>query len=181
MSMTYTLTAEPKWVDQAMEQGLPLQALALLPSKMPFEQLAQLNGLCRPLQQTCSGLLEGKLQAIQEVFNDLILHAEVTFVWLAEEAQFEELPNLLLDYAKVAREGAMKILAILEESTPIDKYAKDDSGGHDLIGEFRMIQAIAMAGTKLSPRLKAQGILRRSLRLQRLVEGHGNSEVSDFN
>ena len=96
-----------------------------------------------------------------------------------EEAQFDELPNLLLDYAKVAREGAMKILAILE-STAVEGFAKDDSG-HDLVGEFRMIQALALAGTKLSPRLKAQGILRRSLRLQRLVEGHGNSEVSDVN
>ena len=134
---------------------------------------------CRPLHQACCGLLAARLQAIQQVFDDLILHSEVTFVWLVEEAQFDELPNLLLDYAKVAREGAMKILAILE-STAVEGFAKDDSG-HDLVGEFRMIQALALAGTKLSPRLKAQGILRRSLRLQRLVEGHGNSEVSDVN
>ena len=55
----------------------------------------------------------------------------------------------------------------MEESIAIEGFAKDDSGGHDLVGEFRTIQAIAMAGTKLSPRLKARGILRRSLRLQR--------------
>ncbi|CAL1149441.1 unnamed protein product [Cladocopium goreaui] len=163
-----------------MEHGHS-EALTLLPSKMPLQQLAQLNGLCRPLRQACCGLLAAKLQAIHQVFDELILHAEVTFVWLVEEAQFEELPNLLLDFAKVAREGATKILAILEESIAIEGFAKDDSGGHDLVGEFRTIQAIAMASTKLSPRLKARGILRRSLRLQRLVEGHGNSEVSDVN
>ena len=95
---------------------LPICSIIIWKFPMDGYQRTSTRSCCRPLRQACCGLLAAKLQAIHQVFDELILHAEVTFVWLVEEAQFEELPNLLLDFAKLARE-------VLQKSWPFWKRA----------------------------------------------------------
>ncbi len=117
----------------------------------------------RPLREACSHMIHQKDIAMRKVFEDIILHAEITFTYLGEEADFDELQSHILDHAQFSRQCAMKVLQFLDvqgdQETP-------EEGDITLLQEFRMINAIAMAGWKLSPQVKAQEILRRSLRIE---------------
>jgi len=104
--------------------------------------------------------------AMRKVFEDILLHAEITFTYLGEEADFDELQSHILDHAQFSRQGAMKVLQLLDLPDP-ETLQEFQEGDIALLQEFRMINAIAMAGWKLSPQVKAQEILRRSLRIER--------------
>lgn len=120
----------------------------------------------RPLREACSHMIHQKDIAMRKVFEDILLHAEITFTYLGEEADFDELQSHILDHAQFSRQGAMKVLQLLDLPDP-ETLQEFQEGDIALLQEFRMINAIAMAGWKLSPQVKAQEILRRSLRIER--------------
>ena len=122
----------------------------------------------RPLREACSHMIHQKDIAMRKVFEDILLHAEITFTYLREDADFDELQSHILDHAQFSRQGAIKVLQFLDVQDDQEALQEFEEGDIALLQEFRMINAIAMAGfNKLSPQVKAQEILRRSLRIER--------------
>lgn len=121
----------------------------------------------RPLREACSHMIHQKDIAMRKVFEDILLHAEITFTYLGEEADFDELQSHILDHAQFSRQGAMKVLQFLDVQDDQETLQEFEEGDIALLQEFRMINAITMAGWKLSPQVQAQEILRRSLRIER--------------